>query len=130
MAQANAITFEIPGRPVTFRRPLNRKGGGRFNPSEMATYRDKVKVLAKAATARPFTGPVNIEIVLYTWGRGDLDNYAKAILDGLKAIAFVGDDQAQVRRLAVERILTPAKADARAVVTVYGNGDNVTRGTV
>ena len=53
---------------------------------------------------------------------GDVDNYAKVILDGIKGVVFVGDDQAQVRRLFVERVLTPAKADARTVVIVRGEG--------
>lgn len=118
---AHVVEFEIPGRPVTFRRPVNRKGGGRFNRPVMSAYRDKVKFLARRATARKFTEPVDVEIILYTWGRGDLDNYAKNILDGLKGVAF-GDDQAQVRRLVIERVPTPAKANARTVVTVRGEG--------
>lgn len=114
-----SIKFEIPGRPSTFRRPLNRKGGGRFNPAYMSAYRYKVMMLAKAATARAFTKPVDVEIILYTWGRGDLDNYAKNILDAMKGVVY-GDDQKQIRRLVIERVLTPAKADARAIVTVRG----------
>jgi len=111
------VAFDVPGRPVAFQRPRKRKGGGYHNDAGMMVYRQRVNYFAREAIDGMFTAPVNVEIVLYTWGRGDLDNYAKNILDALKGVAY-HDDQAQIRRLVIERVLTPAKADAHAVVKI------------
>lgn len=72
--------------------------------------------IAEAWDGPKFTGPVSVEIALRkdsiritikeldvapTPLRGDVDNYAKSILDGLNNVAYVDDKQ--VRELKVKK---------------------------
>lgn len=51
-----------------------------------------MRLAARAAGLAPLAGPVAVRAAFYVCGRaGDLDNYVKALLDGLAGAAY-GDD--------------------------------------
>lgn len=93
-----------------------RRGKGR-------TYTEKFVVEAEKAIkldydGPKFTGPLAVRVRLYkdhvrvylrelpeTWSsplRGDVDNYAKLVLDGLNKVAY--NDDSQVMSLTVEKV--------------------------
>lgn len=98
------FTFHHERPPRVKSRP--RRGKGR-------TYTEKQVVieenLLKAGYDGPkFTGPIRVEITLHRdavdvtledrptpviYLRGDVDNYAKLVLDGLNGAAYVDDNQ-------------------------------------
>jgi len=70
---------------------------------------------AAAAKGRVFFGDIAISIKLYFSDRkfGDIDNYAKSILDGMQEVIF--DNDKQVAKLHIERHIDK---DERAEVIV------------
>lgn len=121
------IEFSVPGRPAPMARPrINTATRTAYTPRRSVEYRKLVAFCAKAAMKgkKPLAGAVlcRIEIGLaipksYTKGKrlaavnnfispinkqsGDVDNYAKAIMDALKDICWV--DDAQVKILEVSK---------------------------
>jgi hypothetical protein len=71
------------------RKPLsvNARGGGSFTSA--------LRSAAIAHGARVQSGPLYVRITWFQWRRsqGDVDNIAKRILDSLKGIVFLDDDQ-------------------------------------
>lgn len=94
------LRFEIPGPPVPKGRPLF-DGKRARTPERTRVYEEAVAWHARAQGWR-FTGPIAVEIALYFGSTplGDLDNYAKAILDGIQRGGLIEDD-GQVRQLGV-----------------------------
>jgi crossover junction endodeoxyribonuclease RusA len=113
------IRFEIEAKPVPFTR-TSRAGRCRdcrstnvsvrsWTDERYAAYREQIGWAAKAAGAKPVEGPIIATIslaadrahvqltsypsTLFDRPRGDLDNYTKAILDGLNGVAYVDDRQ-------------------------------------
>jgi Holliday junction resolvase RusA-like endonuclease len=105
----------IPGQPYAWPRPDSR-GRARFNPKGYAAWQ-KVAAEALAAQARwrSFPGEVAITLVIHPDGvdvraaslirhdpqrppalRGDLDNYAKAIIDAMQVAGVMGNDRQMV----------------------------------
>ena len=98
----------IPTRPYAKGRPrFNRKTGVTYTPKETREYE---KLLASFYNGPKFSeGPISVKLVFDiekisisikqlavdepTKLTGDIDNYAKAILDALNGVAFSDDKQ-------------------------------------
>lgn len=113
--------FEIPGRPRAKQsaRAVRTQNGVRFfQPANVENYCGRVSALARLAIPEPIAGAVSLRlsIVLRTptsWSKmrraqlnratvlPDLDNAAKAVMDGLNEIAWINDKQ--VTELSVEK---------------------------
>lgn len=110
--------FTVPGRPVPKGRP--RLGRGRtYTPPSTVAYEQAVGWCARSAhRGQPLPGPVavRLELHLVATRRGDVDNYAKSLLDGMQGIVLL--DDRQVRRLEVERHDAPGAGQERAEVLV------------
>lgn len=106
-------------KPKVKQRPRMSRRGHVFTPAATALYESQVAGAYRGSpNATDFEGlPISVRIILDKDGfdltieelrewlpsklRGDLDNYAKAILDALNGVAF--DDDRQVRWLYVEK---------------------------
>lgn len=114
------IEFDVTGLPVPFTRTGSRGkcrscGSGdvtiaRYSEPKYKSYREVIAWEAKAAGAKPVEGPVIVQLMVaddaisvsvaepehvmkYRRPRGDLDNYAKTVLDALEGIAYINDRQ-------------------------------------
>lgn len=97
-------TLEIPGRPVPKKRPrLGRRGT--YTPKETRAYEELVAWHARRARVR-FSEPVHVSIRLWSEKplRGDIDNYAKSILDGLQLGEAIENDR-QVVLLTIQFVI-------------------------
>ena len=142
MSATTEITFEVPGDPVP--QPRARVaticGVGRaYTPArhKIHTYRQAIQLVAKTSgwVDGPTDGPVSVEISCHIsrppshlnssgelrkaareWpGRGDVDNYAKAVLDAITdSQAFWLDDD-QVVELTTRKNYSKT---ARTLITV------------
>jgi len=81
-------TFTIPVNPVAKGRPRFRKGKKPYTPTTTKTYEAHVAAAALEAKLPKMQGAIIIKAAFYVepqrGGRADLDNYIKALLDGLK----------------------------------------------
>ena len=126
------VTFTIPGKPFGKQRPRATRQGRVYTPKETVSFERTVGQIAMQHFQNPITGPVKVSIFATfepatSWSktktaahinrphtqRPDLDNCAKAILDGLNRIAWA--DDGQVAEIHVRKTWGPA---ARTVVTV------------
>lgn len=102
------LSFEVPGPPVTKKRPRVTRGRGGYTPADTRRWEQAVGTYALAARAdaklrQPLLEPVAVYIELQLNGRrGDLDNYAKSVLDALNGVVF--EDDSQVELLLVYRV--------------------------
>lgn len=106
-----SVRFEIPGKPFAKQRPRVGKWGG-YTPKETVSFERTVGQIALEHIKTPLEGPICVDIVAIfepakSWSkkkkedhmwqahtqRPDLDNLAKAILDGMNRIAFADDGQ-------------------------------------
>ena len=115
-----SFTFTIPGCPVPWERVTPKGAGGRtLTPARTRNYEASVKLRAMGAGVRLCEIPVRIRIDCYfpDRRRRDLDNIAKAILDGLQGPGLLtGDHWEAVPSLAITGALDAA--NPRAVVTI------------
>ena len=122
------IKIVIPGRPVPKERPRLTVDGRKkyiYTPRETSRFEKQVALAAfTAAKGRVLFGDLSIWIKLYFSDRrfGDLDNYAKSILDGLQKTLFENDKQ--VARLSVERYIDKNER-AEVIVEEVGDGGGV-----
>lgn len=78
----------------------------------------------------PYTGDLTVACTHYLPNRvhGDIDNLAKAILDGMQDVAFVNDKQ--VKRLLIElRFDDPEHPRTEVLITPYVGSDSYDDGT-
>ena len=88
------VYFTIPGRPVPKQRPRLGKNGIVYTPKNCREYEKRVAAAAYTVFRRPYAGPVALEVNLFLASRpGDLDNYVKAVSDGMNGIAYQDDRQ-------------------------------------
>lgn len=111
------IKMYIPGIPVPKGRPqFNSKEKKAYTPKKTREFEERVSVFGKAYMnkyeLKAFSQPLDVEIVVYkkipkSWSKkkkqkaldglllpttpGDVDNYAKSILDGLNGVTFKDD---------------------------------------
>lgn len=112
-ALSNALFFFVPGAPVTGNRRLVLSRGRRVNSREYAAYKARVTTLAKAAMLQykfSTVGKADLSLVLHK-SRLDIDNCAKAILDGLEGARLFENDR-DVWRLTIERGVGPRQGVA------------------
>jgi len=127
-----SVTFTIPGKPFAKQRPRATRQGRVYTPKETVSFERTVGQIALEHFREPLAGPVKVSIwatfePAKSWSkkktaehinrphtqRPDLDNCAKAILDGLNRIAWA--DDGQVAEINVRKVWGPS---ARTVVTV------------
>ena len=84
----------IPGRPVPKGRPRIGTSGTVYTPKPTRDYEETVAWAVRASRGR-VDGPCEVSITLYLrpGRRGDLDNYAKSILDGAEKGGAFGNDR-------------------------------------
>jgi Holliday junction resolvase RusA-like endonuclease len=109
------VVFTVPGKPQPKQRARLGKGGRWYTPTETRRYERLVRHCAGWACAKdhpgalfPAEGAWEVTLRIYLPDRRprDVDNVAKAILDGCNRVLW-GDDR-QVRKVTAERFLDPA----------------------
>lgn len=128
------IVFTVPGKPKAWQRPgRNPKTGKRFTPKATLNYCSAIRSMGVAALADvtgriPLQCEVAVIVQLYVADRRkrDIDNMAKAILDGLQTRGrewgVIADDS-QVVALDMRRIVID-KENPRAEIAVVWEDDN------
>ncbi len=112
----------IPGKPQTKQRARRGKRGRWFTPKATRDYERSVGLLA--AFARPPLWPldaqyrVTLDLFFPDKRRRDVDNCAKAVLDGCNQILW--DDDSQVAELITRRDYDKANPRAVVIVEVIG----------
>lgn len=106
-------TVWISGEPVAKQR-ARTVNGHTYTPPKTRAYEELVAVVARSRGKQYPNGDVSVEISLCSPRklRGDIDNYAKAVLDGIVKGGLIGDDR-QISRLLIEKRKTN---QARGVV--------------
>lgn len=101
--------IEIPGQPRAWARAGTR-GTQRYTPPAVDDYEERIAWACRAARARFGSEPVACSIELWTTRalRGDIDNYAKAVLDGLQRGEAIANDR-QVVQLEVRFVVGVAE---------------------
>lgn len=99
-------SFVIQGKPKVKGRPRFTKNGRAYTDSKTREAEQKIKDSYLDSNGPIFTSPVNISITLFndrtevtiteldcafSTLQGDVDNYVKAIMDGLHDVAFGND---------------------------------------
>lgn len=93
------VAFTVPGRPVPKKRPRVAYQGRRavtYTPRETKDYEQAVGWAARPHFRQPLEGMVGVNLQFFVARkdrRGDIDNLAKSVLDGLNGIAFADDRQ-------------------------------------
>jgi Holliday junction resolvase RusA-like endonuclease len=132
----SSITFTIPGKPFGKQRPRATRQGRMYTPAKTVSFERAVGQIAAERISQPFEGPVSVTIwatfePAKSWSkkktaahlnrphtqRPDLDNCAKAILDGINRIAFA--DDSQVAEIHVRKVWGP-KAQTVVIVEQIG----------
>jgi len=113
------VGIKIPGRPVAKGRPRATKTGIVYTPKATRDFEEHVAWMARSAKGKPFapSDRLSVEISLHTKNRllmGDIDNYAKSILDGLVKGGLIPDD-GQIDHLCIERRRTNFEEDCTYV---------------
>lgn len=98
-------TMHLSERPQTWKRTAGR-GKRRYSDPTYAAYKALLQVEARNRGCPNFGAkPVSlvVQVTLKSWsGQGDVDNYAKAVMDALEGVAF--DNDRQVRRLVASKV--------------------------
>jgi crossover junction endodeoxyribonuclease RusA len=102
---AEMVTFEIPGRPVPKARPRMTKSGHVYTPEPTTRHEEDVAWMAKDAGVQLVKGKrYNIEVDFHVSSlRGDVDNLAKLLLDGLQR-GYPDWNDSQVYRLVATKV--------------------------
>jgi Holliday junction resolvase RusA-like endonuclease len=123
-----AIIFTVPGRPVPKQRPRLGRNGNIYTPKNCLEYEKAVGWAARRLFKTPLDGPVELHVRLYLNSKGgDLDNYIKAICDGLNGVAWLDDSQVEriMASMAVnEFVAERADVLVRLVKIEEGEGQN------
>ena len=104
-ASKEPIKIVIPGRPVPKGRPRFGRNGQVYTPKKTREYEELVGWYAKQCMTEPLEGNIVLHIKVYVANNifPDLDNIAKAIMDGLNGVAY--KDDRQVMCLTVQRLM-------------------------
>lgn len=97
----------IVGAPVPKGRPRSTRAGGVYTPERTRAYEEQVAWACRKARAAHGAANVHVRIrFLCRRYRGDIDNLAKSVLDGL-VLGGAFDDDRQVVRLEAELLPAP-----------------------
>lgn len=130
-----ALVIVVPGEARGKGRPRfvsTPRGGRTYTDAQTASYENLVKLCAKASGARVTDGPHRVEIVAYfepaaSWSKKrtaaalaneaapakvDLDNIAKAIMDGLNGVAW-RDDKSVCELVVSKRFALEARVEIK-----------------
>lgn len=109
---ARSTTFTLPFKPKVKERPRMTRRGRAFTPKKTLMAEDDIATwIDKHVRARGFNGAVSVtirfrknDIVVKVTERtrlsklrGDVDNYAKLVMDALQKSHLLGDDKQVVR---------------------------------
>lgn len=87
------LRLELP-YPPSMNRYWRHYQGKTVISTEARNYKQQVGMMALAAHVSPFSGNVAVTIDLYRPAkRGDLDNFAKVLLDSMQGYLFKNDNQ-------------------------------------
>ena len=98
------MILTLPITPVAWQRVQRGRYGQSFVPTKTRVFKSTIARLAAAGGLRPRTGPVSLRVIFYLprpkrpkaerpMTRPDVDNYVKAVLDGLNGVAWHDDSQ-------------------------------------
>ena len=131
------VSFVIKGIPKVKQRPrfATRKGKViTYTPKATASFENLVRLKADEEFARPLEGPIRLAIrfymprpkrliwktkpmpEIYSDKRPDIDNLAKAVIDGLNSVAF--KDDAQVADLHITKKYHAGNGESKTIVIV------------
>lgn len=119
------IHFTVPGKPQGKGRPRFTRSGRTYTDAKTLGYEKAVALACRVCMGdlTPFVGPVEVQMKVrlvpaaslakkvraamlngdtLPIKNGDVDNYAKSVLDGMNGIAYADDKQ--VCRLTVEKV--------------------------
>ena len=117
----SVFAFTVLGCPVPWERVTPKGAGGRtLTPARTRKYEQLVAVSARLAGVKLSGAPVAVRIACYFPDRRqrDLDNIAKAVLDGLQAPGLLAGDHWQaVPELTITGALDPARPRADITLT-------------
>lgn len=91
--------FRLPPVPKGRNRMGHTKTGGVFMTRPTRTRQYEARIAEATAEQYPLSEPITCELIVYinfylaTRKHGDIDNLAKAILDGMQGVAFKNDKQ-------------------------------------
>lgn len=121
------VEFTVSGRPVPFKRHEG-KGRRAWNPAEYTAWKDAVGWAAKLSIGgEPVTCDVALllRVRLQDGRHGDLDNYIKAVNDGMEGVVFVNDKQ--VRLINAEMYIDDVPGVNVVVAVYHEEARNMTR---
>lgn len=126
------IVFCVDGEPVAAARARIPKHGAPYKVPKTAEYMQRVSLSAHKAMTAVKWGDHCPEHELYavfvtiyrSKGRGDVDNYAKGILDGITQSGLWADDR-DIRRLSVKIVDEQAVPKVIVEVTGYQKGEAI-----
>ena len=105
MAAGDVLRIIVPGPPVPKGRARSTRSGHHYTPERTVEYESMVRMLGTIAVNKcewvSGKGPYELRVSI-TRARqaGDIDNFVKAISDGLNNVAFV--DDRYIRRIVAE----------------------------
>lgn len=112
------IRMRLPMPPSVNHMYSRGESGKVYKSAEVKAFDQEVKLLGRFEV--PFDAPVAVQVVLYRpQGRGDVDNYAKALLDALQGIAYHNDAQV----VDLHMVLKVNPLDPHCMVTVREDRD-------
>lgn len=100
--------IEIQTKPVPKARPRLGANGRMYTPRETKEFEELIGWCAKSVVKKPTEKPVKVSIDVYSKTRADIDNIAKAVMDGLSGVAYVDDRQVVELRI---RKLKPVESE-------------------
>lgn len=96
MAIGDVLRIVVHGPPVPKARSRSTRSGRHYTPERTVEYESMVRMLGIIAVRKaawvPGSGPYTLRLSITRAKRsGDVDNFVKAISDGLNEIAFLDD---------------------------------------
>ena len=93
------LYLEIPGIPPSVNSYVRHSKGRHYKTDEASRFQRDIAILAAGKKVEAESYAVLIHVFLGPKQKGDLDNFAKVILDGLVIAGVIHSDAAVVRLL-------------------------------